>query len=389
MEKPVAAAAAAAAVAAAAANSSKQARRERRYVADFFFIFSSRLRLSHIPANMSTEDVKSFLYSWLGKKRKGTPEYDVRPAGGKQRQRFLCQLSVPGYEYVACGNSTNKKDAQSNAARDFLKFLERRGEIGRGEMPAEAGFSGEDSGGSFGTRPDLGLHQRQRLAPAALGEAYRPVGSQHQQQGDFNRQFLEAAQRRRVEEAEEADVNAALHGNWTMENAKSKLNIWMQDNKVKADYHYSTMGPDHNRSFVAEMKVYVRQLGRDVAAREAGSNKQSASKSCALSLVRQLFHLGVIEAFSGTLKKNRDVEGLAPYPALLSDQLEVRLAEGLQKLNLAAVDVGKVALKEGESLSLLTEKSTFLSEAGGERNYSGNDQNSVRSCQNIWLHLIF
>ncbi len=70
---------------------------------------------------MSTEDVKSFLYSWLGKKKKGVPEYSVKPAGGKNRQRFLCHLSVPGYEYQACGNSTNKKDAQANAARDFLQ----------------------------------------------------------------------------------------------------------------------------------------------------------------------------------------------------------------------------------------------------------------------------
>ena len=65
------------------------------------------------------------------------------------------------------------------------------------------------------------------------------------------------------------------------------------------------MGPDHNRSFVAEMGFYVNKLGRNIQAREAGSNKQSASKSCALSLVRQLYHLGVIEAFSGTLKKNK------------------------------------------------------------------------------------
>lgn len=73
------------------------------------------------------------------------------------------------------------------------------------------------------------------------------------------------------------------------------------------------------------MSLYVPKLGRSmqikinaakyviytiiilfylgVTARESGSNKQSASKSCALSLIRQLYHLGVIEAFSGSLKK--------------------------------------------------------------------------------------
>ena len=95
------------------------------------------------------------------------------------------------------------------------------------------------------------------------------------------------------------DVNAGIHGNWTMENAKSMLHQWLQTNHIKCDYTYSTVGPDHNRSFVAEMGFFVNKLNRKIQARETASNKQMASKSCALSLVRQLFHFGVIEAFSG------------------------------------------------------------------------------------------
>lgn len=53
---------------------------------------------------------------------------------------------------------------------------------------------------------------------------------------------------------------------------------------------------------MAEMRIYVKQLSRTITGRETGSNKQTASKSCALSLVRQMFHLGVIEAYAGTLK---------------------------------------------------------------------------------------
>ncbi len=62
--------------------------------------------------------------------------------------------------------------------------------------------------------------------------------------------------------------------------------------------HFTTYIP--YRSFVAEMRFFVRQLNRDVHGRETASNKQMASKACALSLVRQLFHLGVLEAFTGT-----------------------------------------------------------------------------------------
>lgn len=40
-----------------------------------------------------------------------------------------------------------------------------------------------------------------------------------------------------------------------------------------------------------------------ILGREHGSNKKLAAQSCALSVVRQLYHLGVIEAFSGVTKK--------------------------------------------------------------------------------------
>ena len=52
------------------------------------------------------------------------------------------------------------------------------------------------------------------------------------------------------------------------------------------------------------MVILISEVGASVQ----GSNKQMASKSCALSLVRQLFHLGVIEAYTGEKKKKADTE---------------------------------------------------------------------------------
>lgn len=54
----------------------------------------------------------------------------------------------------------------------------------------------------------------------------------------------------RLEEAESLDVNAQIHGNWTIENAKAKLHQFMQMNRLQADYRYSPVGPDHARYFV-------------------------------------------------------------------------------------------------------------------------------------------
>jgi len=43
---------------------------------------------------------------------------------------------VEGLNYVGMGNSTNKKDAQSNAARDFCQFLVRKGDMTAEDVPA-------------------------------------------------------------------------------------------------------------------------------------------------------------------------------------------------------------------------------------------------------------
>ena len=68
------------------------------------------------------DDAKNVLYAWCGK-RKMTPSYEIRALGNKSRQKFLCEVQVEGYNYSGIGNSTNKKDALSNAARDFVNYL--------------------------------------------------------------------------------------------------------------------------------------------------------------------------------------------------------------------------------------------------------------------------
>lgn len=40
-----------------------------------------------------SEDIKSVLYAWLGKRKK-TPVYEIEPAGSKQRLRFMCKVCI-------------------------------------------------------------------------------------------------------------------------------------------------------------------------------------------------------------------------------------------------------------------------------------------------------
>lgn len=168
-------------------------------------------------------------------------------------------MRLPPHPYVAAGNSTNKKDAERNAARDFVNFLVRSGKMNPNDVPSDAGIaaapppvdnSSNDGGGFGGNNFGMGGSQSRQfydggLGPQDLGRAYRPMnreGNNH----DFN--FVDRAQEKLdMKEAESIDVNAAIHGNWTIENAKAKLHQFMQMNKITADYKYTPVGPDHSR----------------------------------------------------------------------------------------------------------------------------------------------
>ncbi|KAF5271033.1 hypothetical protein FQR65_LT05383 [Abscondita terminalis] len=284
-------------------------------------------------------DIKSFLHQFC-QKNKVEPQFEVRPTGPKHRQRFLCEVRVDGHSYVGAGNSTNKKDAQSNAARDFVSFLVRQGLVNAKEVPTDLGLGVTNSDNVPVMQPLASQKPvfKDGMDPTSLGEAYRPLHQNDQADGNWN--YMDRAQQqKRVEEAEDLDVNAQIHGNWTIENAKSKLHQFMQTNKINADYKYTPVGPDHTKSFVATMSFFVKALGRTIQGRDTGSNKQVASKNCALSLVRQLFHLGVIEAYSGTLKKEKSGDEMKPYDVKISPELQSQIEDCLNELKIENVTI--------------------------------------------------
>lgn len=85
------------------------------------------------------------------------------------------------------------------------------------------------------------LFNKSGQGPEDIGQAYRSMN-------DYKQSFVDRAQQQqRMEEAESLDVNAGIHGNWTIENAKAKLNQFMQMHKIQADYKYQSVGPDHAR----------------------------------------------------------------------------------------------------------------------------------------------
>ncbi|XP_071152767.1 ATP-dependent RNA helicase A-like isoform X1 [Mytilus edulis] len=295
-------------------------------------------------------DVKQFLYAWCGK-RKVTPCYEFGQTGSKHKPRFKCEVRVEGFDYMGVGNSTNKKDAQANCAKDFVQFLVRQGLVQQSEVPSTGLQSEmlEPRPGPSEASSDVGFSGLPGgLAPhQALGLGGENFGGQREEP-PMSREFPpyergpplsymeRMAEKRKLEESEDVDFNADIHGNWTLENSKSRLHQWLQQNKIQADYKYNMVGPDHNRSFIAEMKFYVNKLRQYIHAREHGSNKQVASKSCALSLVRQLFHMGVIEAYTGQTKK-KDQEKLDEYEVAISSETENLVNKALEAWNIEPV----------------------------------------------------
>ncbi|XP_051869006.1 ATP-dependent RNA helicase A isoform X1 [Pristis pectinata] len=290
-------------------------------------------------------DIKNFLYAWCGK-RKVTPNYDIRAAGNKNRQKFVCEVRVDGFNYTGMGNSTSKKDAQTNAARDFVNYLVRTGEMKADEVPSLKGIEpsavdGSESGvpgelpSSVPCAPHLATKQ---AADSGFGGKGGGFGG-YWERGANLKEYYEKRDEQEAQatlESEGLDLNAGLHGNWTLENAKAQLNQFFQKEKIQADYKYAQVGPDHNRSFIAEMTIHVRQLGRKITAREHGSNKKLAAQSCALSLVRQLYHLGVFEAFTGHTKK-KETEKVEPYEVNITADLERQLDSVVTDLGLQLI----------------------------------------------------
>ncbi|CAI5441244.1 unnamed protein product [Caenorhabditis angaria] len=87
------------------------------------------------------------LYAWLGRNKFSTPTYDTKQEVRNGKTRFKCELRVPGFSYCAFGNSTNKKDAATNAALDFCQYLVRQGKMQQNEMPVvdSSTFDGANS----------------------------------------------------------------------------------------------------------------------------------------------------------------------------------------------------------------------------------------------------
>ncbi|KAI0979217.1 hypothetical protein GJ496_006947 [Pomphorhynchus laevis] len=83
----------------------------------------------------SYNDIKDFLYAWLGK-HSIKPEYQLSQCAESSKKviSFECRLFVPGFSFDCTAVGQSKKQAMTNAARKFCQLLIKQGLLGRLEL---------------------------------------------------------------------------------------------------------------------------------------------------------------------------------------------------------------------------------------------------------------
>uniref|UniRef100_A0A1A9VZS9 DRBM domain-containing protein n=1 Tax=Glossina brevipalpis TaxID=37001 RepID=A0A1A9VZS9_9MUSC len=213
-------------------------------------------------------DVESLLNKWCVKNNVN-PVISTRCLGTNNRKRFFCEVSIPGYTYRALGNSKLKEDARRDAFKDFMDYLMR--------CDSKKFPSSNKENWAFKKRKDIKILSSKKYKQRILREI-------------------------EMEKDVVTGTNVDVNGNWTIENATSKLYQFMQANRIKAQY--TPISSEHAKGFVLEMRIAIgSNPKRIIAARETASTKNLANKLCCFSLVKQLYSKGFIDAFTVTNTK--------------------------------------------------------------------------------------
>ncbi|KAK6112877.1 Helicase conserved C-terminal domain family protein [Brugia pahangi] len=302
-----------------------------------------------------SDEIRGWLYGWLGKRKLGTPSYSTTPlanCGG--RIRFRCELRIPGQHYVGLGISVNKKDAATNAARDFAHFLIRQKLLDPTELP-KLTATNLDSFGRDSVEDVILLNKAEENSYTTTNVSMNMQFIPSSRIKTGHQRYIE----QKAEEialSESVDLRTHIHGGWTADNSKMHLNEFVQ--KIKQPplrYDIRSIGTDNSRTFVAEVSLFVPKVQCTFSARAEGSTKKTAEATCALSLMRQLFHNQLVGAYTGQ-KKKKTAGNLADIPVIVSDELSKEIAHYLTLVGVDEVQPSPEASSSNPVSLLITQK---------------------------------
>ncbi|KAI6239302.1 RNA helicase [Aphelenchoides fujianensis] len=315
--------------------------------------------------------IKDALYAAIGRRKLGTLDYEFQ----QDRAKFRCQLSIPNINYVAMGVSTSKKDAQTNAATDMCGFLVREGILPAAEFPqlntAHLELTNFESQSTQPVGSSV-VHSAAPYAAPAGGQPSEAEATEAAEDGEVREeppyirppipksQYEEYVSQRaeEVAQSESVDLTSDIHGGWDVTNCKKALNEFLQArHQPAARFHTTMSGMSNNASFVAECEIHVSGKQRSVRARGEGGSKKVAETSCALSIVRQLFHLGVLRRADQAISQKKKAADLPPIRVTVDPALMERLHRFLVDSCVELPDPADFALASPDArISLLTDQ---------------------------------
>ncbi|CAL2032817.1 unnamed protein product [Caenorhabditis brenneri] len=311
-----------------------------------------------------SRDIKEFLYAWLGRNKHGNPNYDTRGETRGAKQRFKCELRVPNFPYTAFGNSTNKKDAATNAALDFCQYLVREGAMQQNELPTftssslEVASTWQDTNSSepatmFAGAEDGSTYQQQQ-PPQPVKQIRYPWSNAYERDEVTHEQYV-TQKADEIAASETVDHKSNFHGGWTMENSKKALNEYLQKMRLP-QVSYVTKLKEANavRTMETSAEIFVPQLNKKIIGKGSGSNKKVSEAGCAMNVVRQMFHLNIMQAYSGPTKKTK-VSTLPDIDINLPEELSTRVINYVKSCGIDLPTINESLSSTEAPSSLLTD----------------------------------
>ncbi|XP_050425485.1 dosage compensation regulator-like [Adelges cooleyi] len=264
------------------------------------------------------------------------PKFNFHHDDMKNNYNQICKLTVPGHDYVAIGVSKKRKHAISQCCTDFMEYLEK-----------ELGLDRKALSGIKEPLSKCTLIEPTSVTLNAGDKEYVKIVEKIKLKNIY------------IDETDCLDANANKHGNWTSDIAKKNLMIYTKLNEIKnCDFKYATI--EKKCCYTAKISVYIKLLDIHVAACQPGKSKLAASNRCSLSVIRQLFHMDIVEGYSSSMSSTEKSDILhkkKSYKVNVDQQLVDRVYDVLDKFSVEPVIKKDDILEAKRSFSLIPDVS--------------------------------
>jgi len=97
-------------------------------------------------------------------------------------------------------------------------------------------------------------------------------------------------------------------GGWNPENCQKRLQTFCNTEKVSCEIVNSSMGPDHAKIQISELKITLKKYGKEFYAKEQARTKKCGNQLVVWSIIKQLYKAKMIEKCGEKVKKPSEVK---------------------------------------------------------------------------------